>query len=50
MSNFTDKEVARLIKIFNDLDLDRSGTISKDELFKLKAFQVCSVRFTYERV
>ena len=27
-------------QIFNDLDIDRGGTISKDELFQLKAFQV----------
>lgn len=39
VSNFSDKEVARLIKIFNELDLDRGGTISKDELFNLKAFR-----------
>ncbi len=39
VSNFTDKEVARLIKIFNDIDIDRGGTISKDELFKLQAFR-----------
>eukprot|EP00802_Teleaulax_amphioxeia_P014756 Tamp_14831.p2 GENE.Tamp_14831~~Tamp_14831.p2 ORF type:complete len:213 (+),score=73.59 Tamp_14831:56-640(+) len=38
VSNFTDTEVARLIKIFNDIDIDRGGTISKDELFQLKAF------------
>jgi len=43
VSNFTDTEVARLIKIFNDLDIDRSGTINKDELFQLKAFNVRAV-------
>ena len=40
VSNFTDKEVARLIKIFNELDIDRGGTISKEELFELKVFRV----------
>ena len=39
VSNFTDTEVARLIKIFNDIDIDRGGTISRDELFKLQAFR-----------
>ena len=29
VSNFTDKEVNRLIKIFNELDIDRGGTISQ---------------------
>ena len=50
VSNFTDTEVARLIKIFNDIDIDRGGTISKDELFQLKAFHVRACTRAHTRV
>mmetsp|Transcript_9495 Transcript_9495/g.21557 ORF Transcript_9495/g.21557 Transcript_9495/m.21557 type:complete len:147 (-) Transcript_9495:221-661(-) len=39
ISNFSDKELNRLIRIFNQLDLDKSGTIVTQELFQMKEFR-----------
>ncbi|KAJ1481661.1 calcineurin regulatory subunit B [Baffinella frigidus] len=39
ISNFTNKEVTRLMKIFKQLDADGSGTIDRDELFSMPQFK-----------
>jgi serine/threonine-protein phosphatase 2B regulatory subunit len=39
ISNFSNREVAKLMKIFHQLDEDGSGTIDRDELFKMPQFQ-----------
>lgn len=44
ISNFTNKEVTRLMKIFKQLDADGSGTIDRDELFSMPQVSAAGFR------